>query len=635
LNWNQTGAAIHVTSIHADKWWSCLSGLVAFGVYWFTLAPTLQVADAGEQIAAAHFMGISHPTGTPLYLLLMKLWELIFPLGTIAWRMNVLNALLGAATVGILCLWILRLSRLWGASGAKAILLALSLCLTLAYSRTFWYESTAASSYVLHYFLVILWLTLMSSVVVEKDWQALRVVCLVTGLALANHILSLVLLALSAWTLLSLTLRKEIRPKQAMGWSLWLLPGLCFYLYIPLRAASDPVINWGAPDTIDRFLRYILRKDYVMSTYVADAGDLLGVVLFHARSFFMEFTPLLPILALALAAMIPLQRGKESEGVSRSPEGTFHLAMLGIALFLLNEFLLSLHGSHLDLFFLKRYSVPGYIGLYFSCTAVITWVLAPRSRRAFTFLVALLALIPVLCLFWHFEKNDRSRNTLLKSYVEQLLSHLPTGAALYAEGDNHLFPILYYHLVEGFRPDLSLLNPQLGLGRQADMAPLMKEGRLYSTHFLRTQEPIRCLPEGLVFRVAESGVPLRALEWRNFSEEEIRGARAPLEKILVTEYYHRRAVYHRSRGEMEEGFRWVRAMDTVAQGYDQTLILTGFAFANLGMVQESLQYFEAALKINPKNPSARFYLRKHKGKEIPPTGDRTSGSREGALVHEP
>jgi tetratricopeptide (TPR) repeat protein len=52
-------------------------------------------------------------------------------------------------------------------------------------------------------------------------------------------------------------------------------------------------------------------------------------------------------------------------------------------------------------------------------------------------------------------------------------------------------------------------------------------------------------------------------------------------------------------------------METVAQGYDQTLMLTGFAFANFGMIPEALRYFEAALKINPKNRASRFYLQNY------------------------
>jgi len=617
LSSKKRGMALCITTTHIQTGWSCLAGLLAFAIYWLTLAPTLQVADAGEQITAAHFMGISHPTGTPLYLLLMKFWESVFPFGTIVWRMNLLNALLSAVAVGILSHRILRLSLTWGASRGRAGLLAMCLSLTLAYSQTFWYESVAASSYVLHYFLVILWLTLMSRVIVEKQMPLLKYVCLVTGLALANHILSLVLLVLVVWTLLSLVIRKEISLKKALAWSLFLLPGLCIYLYIPVRAASDPVINWGDPDSLDRFFRYVSRKDYFINTYVADAGDLLEVFLFHLKSFLAEASPVLPILALALVvvAFMKKSRAETAPAGNRSPAGAFHLALLGIALFILNGFLFSLHGSHLDLFLLKRYSVPGYIGLYFSCLAVIVWTLASCSRRTFALLIAVLAFIPVLCLGWHFEKNDRSRNTLLKTYVEQLFSHLPAGATLFAEGDNHLFPILYYHLVEGYRPDIVLLNPRVGLGDQDKVALLIKEGRLHTTHFVQTQGPVRCRPAGLVFKISAEDGALKEMEWRDFTEEDIRRVRAPLEKILVTEYYHRRALYHKSRGEHEEGLLWLKKMETVAQGYDQTLMLTGFVFANFEMVQESLKYFEAALKINPKNRASQFYLRKYGGKD--------------------
>jgi tetratricopeptide (TPR) repeat protein len=599
---------------HLEKGWACLPGLLAFMIYWRTLAPTLQVANAGEQITAAHVMGISHPTGTPLYLLLMKFWEAVFPFGTIAWEMNLLNALLSAVAIGILSLIILRLSLTWGASRWRGRLLSLCLSLTLAYSQTFWYESTAASSYVLHYFLVILWLALMTRVILERRKEDLKYVCLVTGLALANHILSTVLFALVMWIVLSMAIRKEISARKALSWSLWLLPGLCFYLYIPLRAASDPVINWGDPDSLGRFLRYISRKDYFVMTYVASARDLLEVIVFHAKSFLTESTPLLLILTAVLTIIILVRKTRKGVAgrVHRGADAAFHLALLGISLFVLNEFLLSLHGSHLDLFFLKRYSVPGYIGLFFSCAALITWSLVSCSRRTFAIFAALLALIPAVSLGFHFKMNDRSENTLLRSYVEQVFSHLPVGAALYAEGDNHLFPILYYHLVEGYRADIVLLNPLIGLGDQDKVSLLAKEGRLYTTHYMQTSGPVRCRPAGLVFKIAADDSPLPEIKWRDFTEEELGRVRAPLEKILVTEYYHRRALYHRSRGEYAESLLWVKKMETVAQGYDQTLMLTGFAFANFDMIPEALRYFEAALEINPRNRASRFYPQKYR-----------------------
>jgi hypothetical protein len=69
--------------------------------------------------------------------------------------------------------------------------------------------------------------------------------------------------------------------------------------------------------------------------------------------------------------------------------------------------------------------------------------------------------------------------------------------------------------------------------------------------YMQTQEPVRCLPAGLVWKAAEGDAPLKEIRWRDFAESEIRKFRAPLEKILITEYFHRRAVYHESRGENE------------------------------------------------------------------------------------
>jgi len=141
-----------------------IPGIIAFFVYWLTMATTLQVADAGEQITAAHFLGISHPTGTPLYLFLMKVWELAFPFGTVVWRMNLLNAILGSITVIIFAGLIFRICRFYRISTGRSLFFALSMSLTLAYSKTYWYESVAASSYLLHYLFVAVWAYMVKKV---------------------------------------------------------------------------------------------------------------------------------------------------------------------------------------------------------------------------------------------------------------------------------------------------------------------------------------------------------------------------------------------------------------------------------------------------------------------------------------
>jgi hypothetical protein len=67
-----------------------LSFAVPLGIYARTLCPTIYFGDSGEFVTAAHFLGVAHPTGYPLYCLLGHLFQVAVPWGDAAWRMNLL-----------------------------------------------------------------------------------------------------------------------------------------------------------------------------------------------------------------------------------------------------------------------------------------------------------------------------------------------------------------------------------------------------------------------------------------------------------------------------------------------------------------------------------------------------------------
>ena len=86
-------------------------GVASLSLYVKTLAPTLLTADAAEFQLACHTLGIAHPTGYPLYLMLGWLWSHLVLLGDVAYRINMLSAVFAASAVGLLYVLVVKVLR--------------------------------------------------------------------------------------------------------------------------------------------------------------------------------------------------------------------------------------------------------------------------------------------------------------------------------------------------------------------------------------------------------------------------------------------------------------------------------------------------------------------------------------------
>jgi hypothetical protein len=84
----------------------------SFLLYLKTLAPTLLMADGAEFQFASYLLGIAHPTGYPLYLILGWLWSHLLPLGDVAYRINLLSAVFAGAAIGLMYPLIMQVLRL-------------------------------------------------------------------------------------------------------------------------------------------------------------------------------------------------------------------------------------------------------------------------------------------------------------------------------------------------------------------------------------------------------------------------------------------------------------------------------------------------------------------------------------------
>ena len=82
--------------------------LVALLLYSWTLAPTVTLTDSGELIVVARGLGIAHPPGVPLWIILAHLASLV-PFGNVAQRINFSSALFAALACAMLTLVVAEL----------------------------------------------------------------------------------------------------------------------------------------------------------------------------------------------------------------------------------------------------------------------------------------------------------------------------------------------------------------------------------------------------------------------------------------------------------------------------------------------------------------------------------------------
>src|SRR5690554_4291461 len=190
--------------------------LVSLVLYLLTVSPTASFWDAGEFIAIAHGLQVSHPPGAPFYMLVGRLFSMFVPTEYVALSVNLISVLASALTVLLTHLIIVRLTRQWlghpdewtppqriialvgGAVGA----------LTFAATDSFWFNAVEAEVYALSMFFTaaVVWLIMRWSEQARSEEAALAgtqhpfglranrylvLIAYLFGLAIGVHLLNL------------------------------------------------------------------------------------------------------------------------------------------------------------------------------------------------------------------------------------------------------------------------------------------------------------------------------------------------------------------------------------------------------------------------------------------------------------
>ncbi|MDE2291009.1 MAG: DUF2723 domain-containing protein, partial [Elusimicrobia bacterium] len=81
--------------------WAVCAGVPA-ALYVASAYPALSsYRDSGDLAASAWTLGVAHPPGYPFYTLLGHVWAALLPLGTVAYRLNLMSAAAGAAAAAL------------------------------------------------------------------------------------------------------------------------------------------------------------------------------------------------------------------------------------------------------------------------------------------------------------------------------------------------------------------------------------------------------------------------------------------------------------------------------------------------------------------------------------------------------
>jgi hypothetical protein len=481
-------------------------GLVVFVLYVLTLAPTTAMWDTSEYIAAAKTLGIPHPPGNPVFVIVAHAFAALpFPV-SYAERVNLLAATTSAMSAALWFLVAHRSLQGWKLTATPRIVIAIASAWIGATAFTVWNQSVVNEKV---YTLAVLG-------VAAASWAALRwhdapaqsrradgfllLVAYLCGLGYANHPAGF--LPIPAFGVFVLLRRPAtvLRWKLIVGAAAVLFVGLTPFAFMPIRAAHFPGMNQGSPTaclngpqiactlsdkTISRVSGIIQREQYgghVVAVRQAPIGAQIGMWWLYfkwqwMRDAWMEN----PGAQLALASLF-LALGLLGGAVhfQRDRSSFAFVAPLMFTLTPLLIFYLNFKYGHSqapeltdvnrevrdrDYFYLWSFATWGLwagfgLGAIWQFIAQRIGQLGARSWQLAS-PVMLIALIPLVT---NSKDAPRKGQTFTADWARDLLQSVEPYGILITAGDNDSFPVWYAQQVEGVRRDVTIaLIPYLNM----------------------------------------------------------------------------------------------------------------------------------------------------------------------------
>jgi len=462
--------------------------LGAFALYALTCAREPIFGDGLEFVAAAAARGIPHPTGYPLFTMVLA------AVGSSSYFAATLVCAAFAA-VGVLLVFLLArgaqrvawASRPSGLEASDGLGCALFCAALWAASASVWRSATAVEVYGLNAMLV---LAIIAFATGEPSPRRAALACFAQGLALCNHLSSVAMAPLVLLCLMraahAQTSGRRATTVLAEGVASG-VAGLLPWLWLPLRARANPAVNWGDPETLDGFLWIARGGDYAQTQFLMAAPG--------------QHFSLGGWIAFAASRLLLLLRsaGAESLGGVGFDDSIGRIA----AQFLFGGLLLAATvagarawwrrdrtatlalgaAAAFQLFMILTYNIRDiedyFLGLWATllpfalggAVSVAAWMrakgaVAPR-------LPALVGvLVPAFAVLANFGAASRAGDRIARSWIDRACDALPENAILVTQADYDAYGMWYAQQVEDRRPDVLVVGANfLRYGWYATMLP--------------------------------------------------------------------------------------------------------------------------------------------------------------------
>lgn len=468
--------------------------VVLLATYLGTAAPDLTFWDASELSAAAHTVGIPHPPGTPLWVVIGRVAALLFSSAGPARAVTLLSvwatAAAGALGAAMATRWI-------GARGAVAAAVGAGAMMSV------WASATETEVYAVALLLAVAMLAVGERAGRHDVSDDLRsrlrgLLVFLAALAVPLHLSALVALPAAiafAW--------RGRRPSQAdvLAWVALSALALSAVAILPFRAHRLPELNSGHAFTLDAVIAMLRREQYAVSGLWPRSAPLwlqIGNV-FEWADWQVAFglhpksapswtrTPLTVIWGW-LAVLGGRALWRHDARVGRAMALLLACGTVGVA-FWLNMKAGPSYGAGIlpdsaphearerDYFFVLGFWSWGMLAG--AGIAAIATKLASRLPNAVAATALALAAVPLLA---NAPVMDRTREpvaSLPRVFARLLLDAVPMNGVLITAGDNDTFPLWYLQQVEEYRTDVTVMTVPL-LGARWYREELTERPRLLS-----------------------------------------------------------------------------------------------------------------------------------------------------------